>query len=287
MFHRTSAQRISGLLLSTAAAALTLVAPPAIATALAAIEVVRINFDVGTVGQPAPATIPSIGAEPDIAVSVVTRNGGVVLIGTGRAGNGRAVDLPAHDGASTGARGVIKVIDSDLADGDALSPGLATFTFGADFKLDAVNASTSYDNGNNLIQRGLAGSGHQYKLQVDNTGAGPKASCGLEQKVSDTETRTAFVTSTVIVDPTLWYRVRCTRQDTTLTVVVTPYNPDGTAEPAVTTAKTAIPAIDLTWPVTTSTTPMSIGGKLNATGAIAGQSDQFNGLIDNAVLIVG
>lgn len=287
MSHRASAQRTFSPLLSAAAAALTLVAPPAIATALAAVEVVRINFDVGTIGQPAPATIPNVGVEPDIAISVVTKNGGVVTIASGRTGNGRAIDTPTHDGASTGARGVIKVIDSDLADGDALSPGLATFSFGADFKLDAVNSSTSYDNGNNLIQRGLAGSGHQYKLQVDNSTAGPKASCGLEQKVSDTETRTAFVTSTVIIDPALWYRVRCTRQDTTLKVVVTPYNPDGTAQAAVTTSKSAIPAIDLTWPVTTPTIPMSIGGKLNATGAIANQSDQFNGLIDNAVLIVG
>lgn len=279
------AYRNSSLLVSAAAAVLTIAAPPAIASALAAVEVVRINFDVGIVGQPVPA-IPNVGVEPDIQISVVTKNGGVVLVATGRAGNGRAIDLPDHDGAATGPRGVVKVIDSDLADGDALSPGLAPFTFGADFQLDATNASTQYDNGNNLIQRGLAGSGHQYKLQVDNTASGPKASCGLEQKVSDTETRTAFVTSTVVINPAQWYRVRCTRVDTSLKIVVTPYNPDGTPQTAVTTSKT-IQVIDLTWPVTSPTIPMSIGGKLNATGAIAGQSDQFNGLIDNAILSVG
>ena len=286
MSRRSIEHRISGLFLSSTAALLTVVAPPAIATALAAVEVVRINFDVGTIGQPVPA-IPNVGVEPDIQISVVSKNGGVVLVTSGRTGNGRAIDLPAHDGASTGARGVIQVVDSDLSDGDALAPGLATFSFGADFQLDATHSSTQYDDGNNLIQRGLAGSGDQYKIQVDTSSAGTRPSCGLEQKVSDTETRSAFVTSTVVVDSTRWYRVRCTRQDTTLKIVVTPYNLDGTAQPAVTTTKTAIPAIDLTWPLTAPVAPMSIGGKLNTNGTVSGSSDQFNGLIDNAVLIVG
>ena len=283
--NRRIEHRLSGTLLSTVAAVLTIVAPPAIATALAAVEVVRLNFDVGTVGQPVPA-IPNLGVEPDIAVSVVTSNGAVV-VATGRTGNGRAIDTPTHDGASNGARGVIKVVDSDVSDGDALSPGLATFTFGADFKLDAINASTSYDNGNNLIQRGLYGSGDQYKLQVDNTTEGPKASCALQQKISATETLNATVTSSVIIDHALWYRVRCTRQGTTLKIVVTPYNADGTPQTAVPNSKPNIPAIDLTWPTTAPIVPMSIGGKLNANGTISGSSDQFNGLIDNAVFIVG
>lgn len=287
MNRRTREHRISTLLTSTVAAVLTIAAPPAIATALAAVEVVRINFDVGTLGQPVPATIPNVGAEPDIAVTVVTKNGGVVLVASGRTGNGRAIDTPTHDGASTGARGVVKVVDGDLTDGDALNPGLQTFSFGADFNLDAVNASTTYDNGNNLIQRGLAGSGNQYKMQVDNTSGGPKPSCGLEHRVSDTEVRTASVTSTVVVNPGQWYRARCTRTGTTFKIVVTPYNADGTAQPAVTTSKTGIAEIDLTWPTTTPVPPMSIGGKLNASGVISNSSDQFNGLIDNAVFIVG
>ncbi len=285
MSHRPIVSRLSSLT-ATAAAALTIFAPPAIATALAAVEVVRLNFDVGTVGQPVPA-IPNLGSEPDIQVSVISKNGGVIYVATGRVNNGRAIDMPAHDGASTGPRAVVKLIDADLTDGDALGPGLATFTFGADFNLDAVNASTEYDNGNNLIQRGLAGSSDQYKLQVDNTGSGPKPSCSITQIVSATETRSASVTSSVVVTTGQWYRARCTRQGTNLKLVVTPFNADGTPQTAVTTTTANIQAIDLTWPTTTPVPPMSIGGKLNANSTVSGPSDQFNGLIDNAILTVG
>jgi len=110
---------------------------------------------------------------------------------------------------------------------------------------------------------------------------------GSSQKISDTETLSASVTSSVVIDPSAWYRVRCTRQDTTLKIVVTRFNADGTPQPAVTNTKTAIPAIDLTWPTTLPIVPMSIGGKLNPNSTISGQSDQFNGLIDNATLTVG
>lgn len=251
-----------------------------------AVDVVWINFDVGVIGQPIPATIPNGGAEPDIEASMVLKNGGQALVASGRVGNGRAIDLPAHDGASTGPRAVVKVIDNDVTDGDALSPGTGTFTFGADFNLDATSSSTSYDNGNNLIQRGLYGSGDQYKIQVDITATGPKPSCGL-QTVSATETLNAAVTSSVIVETGRWYRVRCTRQDTTLKIVVTPYNADGTPQTAVTTTKSNIPVLDLTWPVTAPVVPMSIGGKLHPNSTIASESDQFNGLIDNAILRIG
>lgn len=279
--HRTAPVRRAPLLVPITALAL---AAPTVA--LAAVEVVRLNFDVGTIGQPVPA-IPNLGAEPDIAVAVVSKNSGQIVVTSGRTGNGRAIDLPDHDGASTGQRAVVMVVDSDHSDGDALSPGLQTFTFGADFKLDATSTSTQYDDGNNLIQRGLAGSSHQYKIQVDNTTAGPRPSCALAQKLSETETLSAMVTSTVVIVPGAWHRVRCTRQDTTLKIVVTPYNADGTPQAAVTTSKTNIPAIDLTWPLTAPVAPMSIGGKLNPAGTISSQSDQFNGAVDNAVLIVG
>lgn len=137
-----------------------------------------------------------------------------------------------------------------------------------------------------MIQRGLYGSGDQYKIQVDITPTGPKPSCGL-QTVSATETLNAAVTSSVIVETGRWYRVRCTRQDTTLKIVVTPYNADGTPQTAVTTTKSNIPVLDLTWPVTAPVVPMSIGGKLHPNSTIASESDQFNGLIDNAILRIG
>ncbi len=273
-----------------AAVVLAMTAPPALAVALASVEVVRLNFDVGTNGQPAP-TIPNLGVEPDIQVDVVTQGGGVIVVAAGRPGNGHALDLPNHNGAASGSRGVVKVIDGDLGDGDALSPGLASFTFGADFTLDAVNASTPYDAGNVLIQRGLSGSSDIFKIEIEQTASGPQPSCTLAQRVDGTLTRTASVRSSVIIESTTgetlaWHRVRCTRQGSTLAIVVTPYNADGTAKTAVTTLKAGIPAIDLTWPTAAPVAPMAIGGKLTTAGAITSQSDQFNGRIDNTVFVV-
>jgi hypothetical protein len=249
------------------------------------IGVVSIKFDTGvSSGQPV-AAMPNVG-EPDIKVSVVAKNGGQVLVASGRPGHGQAIDLPSHNGAESGARAVLKVVDNDLADGHALSPGTANFTFGADFKLDATSASTAFDDGNNLIQRGLKGSSAQYKIQIDGTAAGPRPSCNIEQKVSAAETRIALVVSKAVVEVNRWYRVRCNRQGALLNLVVTPYNADGTAQLAVTTTTSNIPVINLTWAVSAPVVPMSIGGKLLADGTIASQSDQFNGLIDNAVLTV-
>lgn len=251
----------------------------------AVVDVVRIPFDVGVRGQPMPADIPNLG-DPDVVATKVVKNGGEIVVASGRPGNGRAADLPPFDGAEAGPRAVVQVVDTDLADGDGLSPGLKRFTFGADFRLDEVSTGSTYDDGNNLIQRGLAGSSDQYKIQVDSTALGFRPSCALAQ-VTETETRSAFVTSTVVVESDTWYRVRCTRTRTVLTIVVTPYAADGSAETPVSTPEPGIPRINLTWPTTVPVVPMSIGGKLNPTGVIATQSDQFNGVVDNAVLTIG
>lgn len=276
----TAALIAGGSLVALAAPAVSAVDAPA------AVEVVRIPFDLGVRGQPMPSAIPNL-ADPEVTAAKVVKNGGEIFVVSGRVGNGRAGDLPGYDGAAAGPRAGVKIVDTDLGDGDGLSPGLQRFTFGADFQLDAVSTGTSYDNGNNLIQRGLSGSSDQYKIQVDSTGSGFKPSCAIAQKVSDTLTRSAFVTSSVVVDSTKWYRVRCTRLGSELRIVVTPYAADGTAEPPVTDTEPADPAIDLTWPTTAPIVPMSIGAKMNASGVIASQSDQFNGLIDNAMLTVG
>jgi hypothetical protein len=250
-----------------------------------AVTVVNVAFDVGVVGQPMPVSIPN-GGDPDVIATKVVKNGGGIVVANGRPANGRAADLPAYNGASTGPRAAVKVIDQDLSDGDTLSPGLQRFTFGADFTLDPVSVGSTYDNGNNLIQRGLAGTSDQYKIQVDKTAGAFRPSCRIAQMTGST-TVSALVTSTIAIESNRWYRVACTRDGSVLTIAVTPYNADGTAGSTVTTPKYGVPAIDLTWPTTGTIVPMSIGAKLNKTGAIDTWADQFNGLIDNATLTVG
>lgn len=270
--------------LGAAGALVTAFAAPGSAE-VAAVTVVQIPFS-GQYGQPAPTQITNNGA-PDVDATKVTRDGGDLIVVPSRQGQGRAIDTPDFDGASNGPRAMVKVVDSAVGNGDSLSPGTGRFMFGADFRLDAVSTGSPNDNGNNLIQRGLAGSSDQYKIQVDSTTLGFRPSCGLAQKISDTETRTAAVTSSVVVEPDQWYRVRCTRAAGTLRIVVTPYAADGSPGTAVTTSRTNIPVIDLTWPTTAPIVPMSIGGKLNPDGTIVNQSDQFNGAIDNAILTLG
>ena len=250
----------------------------------AATDVVRILFDVGVRGEPMPDVIPNDG-DPDVIARKVIK-GGEIVVTNGRVGNGRAADLPAFDDATDAPRAMVKVIDTRLGDGDGLSPGVEPFSFGADFELDRLSDGGDRDNGNNLIQRGLAGSSDQYKIQVDRVATDFRPSCVIAQ-VTDTRTRSAAVTSTVRVNFDRWYRVRCTRSGATLKIIVTPYALDGTPGLPVTTSTPADPAIELTWPTTGNIVPMSIGGKLKPNGAIWTQSDQFNGLVDNAFLAVG
>ncbi|MEJ7597848.1 MAG: hypothetical protein WKG01_08075 [Kofleriaceae bacterium] len=157
---------------------------------------------------------------------------------------------------------------------DFLDPGTAGFSFGADFVLDVTSSTPdSKDNGDNLIQRGLASSATQYKIQID----GAKPSCVLRQ---GTTTVTAKATQTIARGS--WYRVLCQRTTsggvTTATLTVTRLS---TGALVPTTPGTG-PALDLS---IATTVPMSVGGKISDPGnLILSQTDQFNGKIDNAFL---
>lgn len=185
----------------------------------------------------------------------------------------------------------------DTAGVDDLSPGTAAFRFGADLKLDAgpTAAPDTYDDGDNVIQRGLAGSpeqftdrGDQYKLEVDNRipactiagETGPGVSSSFTVSVADA---VGFPTTGI---GSTWYRVRCLRGNaTTLRVKVWRLKKDGTPGTYYTRARTDIPAnLDIT--MNDPATPLSVGVKLADATTIhppTWSCDQFNGLIDNAV----
>jgi hypothetical protein len=269
------------------------------------IKVVRLNFDVGgDAGEQFPKSIPNLGAS-DVKASVVERipDGGTgALIGKPPGKNGRSIDLPKFNGEETGPRAVVKVVDNNPDNGDALSPGKDDFVFGADFNLDELNSDPkdSDDNGNNVIQRGLHGSGHQYKIQVDKVSEVWKPSCTLSQcdgkdcedpcKVKQEQDDAVCVTANDSIKDSRWYRVTCIRKGTTLKLVVRPYVNRVLQDPISTGEEKNIPDIDLTWPAPGPGklgVPMSIGGKLKADGEIVDKSsDQFNGFIDNAFLTI-
>lgn len=201
-----------------------------------------------------------------LSVATLTHNGGGIARAE-RPGGGTAIDLPAYR-ASQPRLALMTVVDR--IDGDSLNPGTSAFTFGADFRLDARNEGSSADNGNNLIQRGLFDAPSQYKIELDGNRPGCRVK-GRDGAVS--------VRSSRAVAADRWYWVTCTRAARTVTLKVTRVG--GTTWTYRATGRTG------SMRPSSSSVPLSIGGKVSNSGKIVVKSaDQFNGHIDNPFLNV-
>jgi hypothetical protein len=147
--------------------------------------------------------------------------------------------------------------------GDPLNPGSADFSFGADFNVDDVSTGLQ-DNGDNIMEKGLFADRGQWKLQVDHG----LVSCRVKGNQNSVVVK---IYPTVV--PGAWYRAGCARQGNTITATVQRL---GTARVYSSSATRSLGVVD------TSGYPMSIGGKARQNGsAVSGNSDQFNGAIDN------
>jgi hypothetical protein len=231
----------------------------------------RLNFD-GTDFSGSAPVIPNLGSAT-LDVAVVTMSGGQIAPGQPRVrpAVNKAIRTPAHDASPAAPRAVVRVVDGQGA--DDLDPGKGAFVFGADFALDAVSESHhngSLDNGNNLVQRGLFNNVSQYKIQVDGTAI----TCRVKGRAG-----VALVTSPMPIAAGRWYRVRCERDANRVTLSVTRWQ---SGRP-VTVVTTATARTGLLTPAA-STVPLSVGGKLSATGALVPATDQFNGRVDNVIL---
>jgi hypothetical protein len=207
-----------------------------------------------------------------LSISVASLSGGTIRERTGRLSpaTNKAVRMPGFNPDATGPRAVIRVVDRTGPDN--LNPGTGAFIFGADFMRDATSESAgSSDNGDNLIQRGLFGGASQYKIQIDHG----EVSCRIKgtQGIVD-------VISPVAISAGRWYRVRCSRSGTTVSLAVSRWTAAGVS--VTTNTSSTGPTGSLTPP--TSTVPLSIGGKLRANGSVLETTDQFNGRIDNTIL---
>ena len=253
--------------------ALAVVAPVAPASA-ASDTVVSITFSDATDGQ----SITSVGnaGSGTTDQSVVTANGGALTAHWSHIKSGLAARYPAYDGTAKGARAVVAVTNAGST--DVLSPGSAAFTFGADAKLDDASTGTANDNGNNLVQRGLATQTAQYKLQLD----GPRFSCRVKG-----DDGTLMVTSTLTTRTKRWYHATCSRrtsaQGDSLVLRVRRVHSDGTRGPVRRTISATGPVGSLTF---AADTPFSVGGKLQDATTVATPSDQWNGVVDSAFLRV-
>jgi len=209
------------------------------------------------------------GGAPEVVGRVSSSAGGQVTPGPDRSSSGHSLrmerfraDQPAHP--------AVVVLRPAPGAHDHTDPGHSDFAFGADFVLDAETGVSATDNGDNLVQRGLFGEGPQYKVQLD----GGHPSC----RVSGAQ-GAVTVRATAAVEPGQWYRVRCRRVGDTVTL-------------RVSSSATAVREVrEYTASGRTGTLsygghapPFSIGGKVDADGdVLAGDSDQFNGLVDDVV----
>ncbi len=208
-----------------------------------------------------------------------------------KAGNTAHGTFPAYS-ADAAAQDFAGVALTPVAPGpsDILAPGLRSFTFGGDFRLDSPMPADNrkYDDGNNIVQRGLTGD-DQYKLQVDVTPTGERLSCVLQ----DGATKSYFIVLSYInLTAGVWYRTRCTRTVVNgydkVVMTLTNLQTGVLAETRTKTSTT--PAANLDYPLASAATPtpIAIGVKLYPTGVLAkSMSDQFNGRLDNIYLSIG
>ncbi len=194
-------------------------------------------------------------------------DGGQVRVQTRKAG-GHAVRFPAYDASQRSGAAVLVL---QPAAGDTrLDPGDKDFMFGADFTLDRVSEGAGDDNGNNLVQRGLAADPRQFKLQIEHG----RASCRVSGSQGE-----VVVKSRSEVEPDRWYAVTCARKagEIALTLQL-----EGDPVERV-SSQGATGAISYPEPI-----PLVVGGKVSPAGqVVSGNSDQFNGVVDNVFLDIG
>lgn len=255
---------------TTTATSTTTTRPPTAGT-----DLIRLSFDEA---PPAGGTYTSFTnrGSAAVAISVASRHGGTLGAGAGRdgAGGNGAVRFPAHSAATDAPRAVIRVVPEGQ---EVLDPGAGRFEFGADVVLDATSESgavDSTDNGDNLVQRGLFDDVSQYKVQLD----ARRPSCRVKGTAG-----AVFVTAPVTAEPGRWYRVRCVRDGSTVSIAVTTWADDGT--PTVVSRSATGPTGDMA--PSRPTVPLSVGGKLSAHGEPVTSTDQLNGLVDNVILRTG
>lgn len=198
-----------------------------------------------------------------VVVGVSRLDGGQLRVGPNLWG-GKGLRFPAYDGRTAPPRAIVRVTH-EARSGDPFAPRSNDFEFSIYFKKDANSAGTAVDDGDNLMQRGLASEPAQYKLEVDRD----RPSCTIKGDRGQ-----VIVTSSVTVNPALWYQARCSRTGSTVQLVVREHREDGSVRTVKSTRSGTIGS--LIWP--RGETPIAIGGKLAYNGAvIRSATDQFNG----------
>jgi Concanavalin A-like lectin/glucanases superfamily len=152
-----------------------------------------------------------------------------------------------------------RVIIETTGNVSELNPGAQRIRFGADIRIRRAQTS----DGENVVQKGFATGGSEYKLQVD--GDAGKPSCAV---VGTASSRIYLARSTQRVDDGTWHTIACDLHAGGLSVIV-----DGAVR-----GKVSVPTS-----ITISNgDALRIGGKGKSPN-----NDQFDGELDNVWVTVG
>ncbi|WP_109472578.1 hypothetical protein [Ornithinimicrobium cavernae] len=208
----------------------------------------------------------------DIEVSIATLEGGHIRLAEGRSDD-LSLRMPEFVPDGPYPRAVVAITTTDTSP-DALAPGDADFRFGIDFWVDPVSADRKLDNGDNMLQRGLASDPSQFKLELDRG----RPNCRIAGSAGAVEVRAQEK-----VVPERWYRAECSRRGDDVVLTVTEFHQGSDPGQSVTTGHGATGTVAWTRPEI----PLALGGKLAANGAvIRSATDQFNGRLANPELII-
>jgi hypothetical protein len=212
-----------------------------------------------------PVDMLTVRGGGTMRAQVVSRDGGEALADEDPWGRPVLRFPPFSDGLRP-ERAVV-LVTSEHEDPDPMSPGRADFNFGSDFALDAVSEGTAVDDGNNLMQRGLASDSSQFKIDIDRG----RPSCRVQGSEG-----VAVVTIQDTVDPGQWYHVRCFRTRTSVRIDLWVLPGDESSVP-ISSSTVEASTGDLRW---RAGVPLSIGGKVSADGQVLrSATDQFNGWV--------
>jgi hypothetical protein len=224
-------------------------AAPAPVAAPTPVTVARYSFDSGLT---ASRTIPDLSGR-GLPLRVRSADGGAITFVA--RGTGKAVAFPARCSATATRCPRVILEGGDDAD---LDPGTRPFRFGAYVRSTLAQVGA----GANVMQKGVATTASQWKMQIGRQG---RPSCVV---VGQGSKRIYLARASVTVTNNAWHQITCRRAGSTLSIYV-----DNVLRGSV-----AVP----TSVSIANTLPLRLGGRNLGTRA-----DQFGGAIDEAYVALG
>jgi hypothetical protein len=253
-------------------------APSAAAvTAVTTVTRASLSFNYPSAGQTVTSLVVGGAYATYVTAVVVTANGGRA-VSVSNPGYTNAIDFPAYLPLDQNPPIAIVKMRSKTSSVDPLNGGYGSFTWRADFSLDDYLGSQAVD-GDNLLQRGLSPQ-KQWKLSVD----AHRVQCTVRINPLGPVVETPLITIPFKTTNVRWYRAFCNRSASGV-LSIRVYAFSNASHAWVWFSSAAAPgsasgSLNFNYLV-----PVTVGGKLKDTGAVAFPTpDQFNGQVDNVLL---